>query len=174
MRKIALVVIALVIVSASISFYMKSRKDKTEETKTVSQSVAVDVIAPSRSTLHRVVEVYGSLSPKNTTDVKCEVPGRILKMRVKEWDHVKADDVLLEIDPVDFKLELSRNDAGVKMTKAQLLRAKVDLNRARREWSFTDCLPPPRDRKLRHDPCAGKRSFYGRDPIHVGNHLRTA
>jgi membrane fusion protein, multidrug efflux system len=134
MRRIALVLVALIVVAAGVSFFMKSHKNRNEQAKTASQSVAVDVVSPSRATMQRVVEVYGSLSPKTTTAVKCEVPGRIFKVKVKEWDQVKAGDVLLEIDPSDFKLDLSRNEAGVKMAKAQLLKAKVDLNRAKREW----------------------------------------
>jgi membrane fusion protein, multidrug efflux system len=134
MRRIALVLVALVLVAASVSFFMKSHKNRDDEAKTVGQMVAVDVILPSRATLQRVVEVYGSLSPTTTSAVKCEVPGRILRVRVKEWDQVKAGDVLLEIDPSDFKLDLNRYEAGVKMAKAQLLRARVDLNRAKREW----------------------------------------
>ena len=134
MRRIALVLVALVLVTASVSFFMKSHKNRGEETKTGSQSVAVDVTSPARATMQRVVEIYGSLSPKTTTAVKCEVPGRILRVKVKEWDQVKAGDVLLEIDPADFRLDLTRNEAGVKMAKAQLLKARVDLNRAKREW----------------------------------------
>jgi membrane fusion protein (multidrug efflux system) len=43
--------------------------------------------------------------------------------------------VLLQIDPTDLRLELNRNEAGLKMARALLTQAGVDLNRARREWN---------------------------------------
>jgi RND family efflux transporter MFP subunit len=137
MRKIAVFLIVLVIASAGASYWVKNRKTASpeKEKETAKQTVAVDVVSPSRRTLQRTVEIYGSLSPKTTTEVKNEVAGHIQRMTVKEWDRVKAGDVLLEMDPADFKLQLNRSEAGLKMAKAQLLKAKVDLNRARREWS---------------------------------------
>jgi RND family efflux transporter MFP subunit len=116
-------------------FFAKRHSEKEVHATTTSPAVAVDLTTPKRCTLRRVVEVFGSLSPKTTTDVKSEVPGRISKVEVKEWDHVKNKNVLLEIDPTDLELALNRNVAGLKMAQAQLIQARVDLNRAKREWN---------------------------------------
>ncbi|MFP5212837.1 MAG: efflux RND transporter periplasmic adaptor subunit, partial [Acidobacteriota bacterium] len=97
--------------------------------------VAVDLTQPARTTLRRTVEVFGSLSPKTATEIKSELPGRIVAVRVKEWDSVKPKDELLEIDPEDIKISVNRCESGLNMAKAQLLQTTAELNAAKREWN---------------------------------------
>ena len=82
-----------------------------------------------------MVEVFGSLAPKTATEVKSELLARVQRVQVKEWDAVKAGDVLLELDPSDLLLTVGRDEAGLKMARAQLFQAGVGLNRAKREWT---------------------------------------
>jgi len=135
MKKVITCLIVLVCLTTGAGVLLKQHKEKTVQATTTSPAVAVDVTSPTRETLHRVVEVFGSLSPKISTEVKSELMGRILRMKVKEWDLVKPKDVLADIDPVDLKVVLSRTEAGLKMARAQVLQAKVDLDRAKREWN---------------------------------------
>ena len=126
----------LFLAAASTALLIKTRLDKNARADTVAPpTVAVDAVSPARNTLHRVVEVFGSLAPKTATEVKSELLARVQRVQVKEWDAVKAGDVLLELDPSDLLLTVGRDEAGLKMARAQLLQAGVDLNRAKREWS---------------------------------------
>ncbi len=136
MKRFILVVVILGLAALGSMGFIKQRTDRPVQAAAPSApTVSVDVAALSRSTLRHTVEVFGSLSPKNTTELKSELVGRVLRVRVKEWDQVKPKDVLLEIDPTDYRLELNRNEAGLRMSKAQLLQANVEINRAKREWN---------------------------------------
>ncbi|NLJ28407.1 MAG: efflux RND transporter periplasmic adaptor subunit [Deltaproteobacteria bacterium] len=140
MKRMSVILLFLLVFgTGSIVVFRYSRGIPAEPSTTSSENtrIAVDVISPSRTTLKRSVEVFGSLSAKNVTEVKSELPGRVLQIRVKEWDHVSPKDILLEMDPMDYKLELQRSQAGLKIAEAQLLKAKVDLNRAKRELNRT-------------------------------------
>lgn len=140
MRRTLLIIVALACVTAGITLVFRHRQEKSVQATSPPPVVAVDVTSPTRSTLRRTIEVYGSLSPKNATSLKSELIGKVLRMHVKEWDLVKPGDVLLEMDPTDFQLEVNRSASGVKMARAQQLQAQVDLNRARREWDRSQKL----------------------------------
>lgn len=132
-RSAAVAIIGFALVGVAV-FLVTSRKGKAVQS-TAAPPVAVEAQAPAKATMARVVEVYGTLSPKNAAEVRSEIPAKVAKVTVKEWDSVREKDVLLELDPTDPRLFLSKNEAGLKMAKAQLLQAQVDLNRTRREWS---------------------------------------
>lgn len=138
MKKWIIVSGAALLLFAAIGVkYMAKQKNSEEKAGDSSDLVAVDTARPEKKDLQRFVEVYGSLAPKTSTEVKSEIPGRVAEIRVKEWDSVTPKDILLELDPTDFKVELNRNEAGLQMAKAQHLEAKAGLNRAMREWERT-------------------------------------
>lgn len=132
MKKWVCLVVSAAVVVALAALVVSTKKGRQVQAN-VTQTVAADLVSPARSTLRKVVEVFGSLAPKASTEVKSEQPGRITKVQVKEWDQVNRDDVLLELDPTDFRLLVNKEEAGLKMARAQLLQARVDQDRARRE-----------------------------------------
>lgn len=134
MKRILVILLLAALVAGYLAFRSFGRARTEQPEAAISPAVPVEVSAPSRMTITRTVEVFGSFAPKNASDVKSEIPGQIRALRVKEWESVKAGDVLLEIDPVDLKLKAESYEAGLKMSRAQLLQAKVDMSRARREW----------------------------------------
>jgi len=128
----------LLLLFAAMGFkYLAKQKSTKNSQNDSSNAVAVDIAKPEKKDLQYFVEVFGSLSPKTSTEVRSEIIGRVSVIRVKEWDNVTPRDILLELDPTDFKVELNRNEAGLQMTKAQLLEARAALNRAMREWERT-------------------------------------
>jgi membrane fusion protein, multidrug efflux system len=137
LKKLLFTLIAIGLVAGIGTAIFKNHDGKSNQLSDTQPPpvVPVDVVRPSKDRLSRVVEVFGSLTPKSETLIKSELPGLVQSLRVKDWDEVKPKDVLLEMDPTDLKHILSRNEAGLKMARAQLMQAKVDLNRARREWN---------------------------------------
>jgi len=133
MKKTIAVVSILVVLIAVAALIIAARKGKAVQAP-AAPAVAVDTERPVRTDMARFVEVYGTLSPRNAAEVKSEIPAKVLKIRVREWDNVKEHDLLMELDATDSKLNLSKNEAGVKMARAQLLQAQVDAGRAKREW----------------------------------------
>lgn len=140
MKRIVIALLVVIVLAAGWILSRRIGRNEAVQANTPAPLAAVHVQSPGRKTVQRTVEVYGSLTPKSSTDLKSEILGRVQRVHVKEWDHVKPGDLLLEIDPTDFNLELSRIETGIKMAKAQLMEAQVGLNRARRELTRAERL----------------------------------
>lgn len=138
MKKWLIVSGAAVLLFGAIGIKYMAKQQAAKGGKDASaEAVPVDVAKPQIMDLRHFVDVYGTLDPKTSTEVRSEIPGRVKEVRVKEWDSVNPGDLLLEIDQTDYKVEMNRNEAGLQMAKAQFLEAKAGLNRAKREWERT-------------------------------------
>ncbi|MEN6441509.1 MAG: efflux RND transporter periplasmic adaptor subunit [Syntrophobacter sp.] len=133
MKKATAAALTLIVLVGASALIIVTKKGKAVQTQ-ASPVVAVDTMQPALTDMARFVEVYGTLSPRNAAEVKSEIPAKVLKIWVREWDNVREKDLLMELDATDSKLNLSKNEAGVKMARAQLLQAQVDSSRAKREW----------------------------------------
>jgi RND family efflux transporter MFP subunit len=134
MKRKVIVVIGLVLAVGLLTLYL-SHRQKTTVRANVAPLVSVEVISPATTKLHREVEVFGSLAARSSTEVRNEIAGRVVRVNAKDWDQVTANFVLVELEPTDARLAVNRADAGLKMSRAQVLKARVDLSQAQREWN---------------------------------------
>lgn len=73
----------------------------------------------------------GTLAPVTKVDVKSVLSGKVLKILVKEGDHVKAGDPLAVLEPsVDQLRELSATLSGVDSAELEMKDAKIDFDNA--------------------------------------------
>lgn len=73
----------------------------------------------------------GRLHAVNSAEIRPEVSGRIVEVRFRDGDSVKAGDVLIVIDPTPFEAAVARAEARIASAKANLKYA-VD-NQARND-----------------------------------------
>ncbi len=74
----------------------------------------------------------GRLSAIPTVDLRARVTGYIKKANFKEGDHVKAGDVLFEIDPRPFNADLNQAEANLRLAQADAQLQEKNAARARR------------------------------------------
>ncbi len=90
------------------------------------------VAAPARK---GSIDVYltglGTVTPRNTVVVRSRVDGQLVRVAFKEGDVVKAGDLLAEIDPRPFQVQLQQAQGQLAKDQALLANAKVDLERYR-------------------------------------------
>jgi multidrug efflux system membrane fusion protein len=102
--------------------------------------VPVVVTTVARSSIPVVLNGLGNVSPYYTVTVKSRVDGQLMKMDFNEGDLVKEGQVLCEIDPRPYQVQLDIAVATLAHDQALLDNAKVDQKRYV-ELVKTDAIP---------------------------------
>jgi multidrug efflux system membrane fusion protein len=71
----------------------------------------------------------GSVTPIYTVTVKSRVDGELMNVRYKEGDTVHKGDLLVEIDPRPYQVQLEQAEGQMAKDQSTLANAKVDLAR---------------------------------------------
>jgi multidrug efflux system membrane fusion protein len=84
----------------------------------------------------RDIPVYfqglGTVTPENTVTVKSRVDGELVAIHFTEGQDVTAGDLLAEIDPRPFEVQLKEAEGSLARDKALLRDARLDLERYRK------------------------------------------
>ena len=121
-KKILAGVLALIILGAAAYFIFSNKKGKTttakagEETaqpaaKPEESTLPVKVVPVKRGDLVMRLESPGEAFTEKKIALKTEVTGTIKNLNVKEGKHVRAGEVLVEIDDQEYRLKWERSEA---------------------------------------------------------------
>ncbi len=77
------------------------------------------------------VDSFGSLTAINSSDVRAQVAGKIIKVSFEQGDHVAKGDLLFTIDPVEYNADLEKARAQMEADMAQLKLKQDTLERNR-------------------------------------------
>ena len=75
-------------------------------------------------------EATGRVEAKYSVDIIARVPGFLDKKYFKEGDYVKKGQILFQIDPKEYRLEVNNSQATVNQYNALLKNSQQELNRA--------------------------------------------
>ena len=95
--------------------------------------IAVEIMKLRPVEMVEGIDITGDLSPKNQTDIKPEVSGKVLNIYVKDWVKVNKGTPLAIIDSKEYDAIVKKAGAGLESAKAALMQAKVSDSRAQRE-----------------------------------------
>jgi multidrug efflux system membrane fusion protein len=102
--------------------------------------VPVVVTKVARSSIPVYLNGLGNVSAYYTVTVKSRVDGQIVKIHFNEGDLVKEGQVLIDIDPRPYQVQLDMAQATQAHDQALLANAMVDLNRYTKLVE-TDAIP---------------------------------
>jgi membrane fusion protein, multidrug efflux system len=91
--------------------------------------VPVAAIAARQGDLKQYISAIGSVTPYNTVTVKSRVDGQLEKVNFTEGQIVKAGDLLAQIDPRPFQVQLAQAEGTAAKDRASLVNAKTLLAR---------------------------------------------
>ena len=101
----------------------------------VAPAVPVAVAAASRVDLPVRLSALGSVTAFNTVTVRPRVDGQLVRVAFREGQFVKQGDLLAQIDPRPFQVQLEQAQGQRARDQAQLANARVDLDRFQTLWS---------------------------------------
>ena len=102
--------------------------------------VPVVVADVTRSSIPVVLNGLGNVSAFYTVTVKSRVDGQLMKIDFHEGDLVKQGQILAEVDPRPYQVQLEMGEATLAHDQALLNNAKVDVERYT-QLLATDAIP---------------------------------
>ena len=90
------------------------------------------VAAPARKgNIDVYIDALGTVTPRNTVVVHTRVDGQLMSVAFREGQLVKSGDLLAQIDPRPFEVQLTQANGTMAHDQALLKNAQIDLERYR-------------------------------------------
>lgn len=134
-KKWVLLIVALAVAGGSFYYWKKSARDTPQVAPVAGKKggagLAIPVVAAkaAKGNIGVYLNGLGAVTPIYTVTVKSRVDGQLMKILYKEGDLVHEGDLLLEIDPRPYQVQLEQAEAQLAKDKAALENARLDLKR---------------------------------------------
>lgn len=99
------------------------------ETSAVASATPVRVATVVREDLVVRLKALGTVTPLHTVSLRSRVDGELLRLSFREGEHVKAGELIAEIDPRAYQVQLARALGTQQQNLAELDNAQAQLKR---------------------------------------------
>lgn len=93
----------------------------------------VIVEPPTRGPIIQTVAAPGKVEAVEEAEIASQLVGRVLAVKVKDGDSVKANDVLVQLDDTDAKARLDSSKARIERLRSAIEQAGSDVDKANRD-----------------------------------------
>jgi membrane fusion protein, multidrug efflux system len=123
--------VAVLIIGLAVFGYLRFGRNKAEKgpTATADRVVPVGTAVVERRDQPLFLEGIGSVLPLQTVTVRAQVAGKLDSVSFREGEDVKKGQLLAQVDPRKFSIDLRQAEANLARDKATLDNAKLNLSR---------------------------------------------
>ncbi len=117
------ILILILLTFAVITAYLLFRRAASAVKVSISEVVQGDLTS--------TISAPGTVRPLTEVQISSSISGIVQQLLVKEGQDVKKGEILLQIDPAEFRAQVRRAQAGLDVAKANLEQASSQWNRAK-------------------------------------------
>jgi len=152
-----LIASSILVVFALVAYKNSQRAERKPET---TKAILVDTITAEVNSLNLIINSQGTVKPRTETVLVAEVPGKIVKISADfvAGGFFHEGDVLLQIDPSDYRAGLKRAEAALASRKAKLADETARSEQALKDWRNMGKKGQPSDLGLRKPQMADARA----------------
>ena len=157
MLPLILIITSILVVVALIAWQKSQRAERKPET---TQAILVDTIVVEVTSLNLVVNSQGTVRPRTETALVAEVSGKIVSVSADfvAGGFFHEGEVLLQIDPSDYRAGLKRAEAALASRTAKLADETARSDQALKDWRNMGKQGQPSDLGLRKPQMADARA----------------
>jgi multidrug efflux system membrane fusion protein len=127
---VGVVILALVVIAILARTGRSSEEKKAAAAKARGQAAIPVVVAEAQTADFPVyLSGLGTITPLATVTVRPRVDGELIRVAFKEGQLVKQDELLAEIDPRPFQVQLTQAEGQLAKDQANLVSVKLDYER---------------------------------------------
>lgn len=125
--------IAMVLVIAGLWWWLHRTTDASAPGRGDPNARALPVVAGpvTQGSIDIYLTALGTVTPRNMVTVHSRVDGQLMQVAFREGQLVKAGELLAEIDPRPFEVQLTQAQGQMAKDQALLKNAQLDLERYR-------------------------------------------
>jgi len=152
-----LILVSIGLVVALVAFKKSQRAERKPET---TQAILVNTIEAEVTSLNLIVNSQGTVKPRTETTLVAEVPGKIVSVSPQfvVGGFFRKGEVLLQIDPSDYRTGLKRAEAALASRKAKLADETARSQQALKDWRNLNRQGQPSDLGLRKPQMADAKA----------------
>jgi HlyD family secretion protein len=98
-----------------------------------SRGLEVRLEAVAARDLVSIVTASGRIEPKGKVDISADITGRIVRINVREGQQVERGQLLLQIDPAQYRSVVQRAEAFLQSSEASVLQAQANRDQSKRQ-----------------------------------------
>ncbi|HUJ18379.1 MAG TPA: MdtA/MuxA family multidrug efflux RND transporter periplasmic adaptor subunit [Nitrospirota bacterium] len=129
-KRVGALAIVLLVIGLAVFFAKGGQKaSRAAQSPQASPGTPVTAVPVKKEDLGVYLSGLGAVTPLNTVTVKSRVDGELIRVLFREGQVVNKGELLAEIDPRPFEVQLTQAEGALARDQAQLQNAQLDLER---------------------------------------------